>query len=273
MFIVILVLHDPLLLCHFSVAADVIWILYCLITRVNVTHETCPPQWKFLTVLRSRLTAQWLYSLPRSNCVLSDGQTSTMTAEVEVPSTPGKVAHENAAVEELPSPTKDTSADAALELLGSEDSVALDASPAEARRLVRKIDLYIMPLICVVYFNNYLDKIAVSYGSVTGLLKSAHLHGDQFNWVSSIFFFGQLAFEFPTIRLMQAFPLARYVAVNVVIWGGLLACLAACKSFASLMVCRALLGCAEAAIVPAWVVFTSQWSVLFFLGLSTEKCR
>lgn len=153
-------------------------------------------------------------------------------------------------------------ADQALELLDSGDddhSNAVDISSPEARRLVRKIDLYIMPLICIVYFNNYLDKIAISYGSVTGLPKSAHLHGDQFNWVSSIFFFGQLAFEFPTVRLMQAFPLARYAAVNVVIWGGLLACLAACKSFASLMVCRALLGCAEAAITPAWVVITSQW--------------
>lgn len=157
--------------------------------------------------------------------------------------------------------TNDVKADGALELLAaaSDAGSGVNVSSPEAKRLVRKIDLYIMPLICIVYFNSYLDKIAISYGSVMGLRQSAHLHGNQFNWVSSIFFFGQLAFEFPTIRLMQAFPLARYVAVNVVIWGGLLACLAACKSFASLMVCRALLGCAEAAVVPAWVVFTSQW--------------
>lgn len=92
-----------------------------------------------------------------------------------------------------------------------------------------------------------------------GLKKDAHLKGDDYNWVSGIFFFGQLVFEFPTIHLLQYFPLAKYVSINVIIWGGVLACLAACKDFASLMVCRALLGCAEAAIVPAWVVFTSQW--------------
>lgn len=163
----------------------------------------------------------------------------------------------------------DIKGDAALQLLAKQtanekdgsdaEKAAIDVSSPEARRLVRKIDLYIMPLICVVYFNSYLDKIAVSYASVTGLRQSTHLQGDQFNWVSSIFFFGQLAFEFPTMRLMQAFPLAKYVAVNVTIWGAILACMAACKSFASLMVCRAFLGCAEAAIVPAWVIFTSQW--------------
>lgn len=69
----------------------------------------------------------------------------------------------------------------------------------------------------------------------------------------------QLAFGFPTIRLIQLFPLARYVSANVTVWGTLLASLAACKSYASLLACRFLLGAAEAALVPAWVIFTSQW--------------
>ena len=54
-------------------------------------------------------------------------------------------------------------------------------------------------------------------------------------------------------RLLRPFPLAKYVSVNVMTWGNILACLAARKDFAGLMVCRALLGCAEAVIVPAWV--------------------
>jgi len=110
-----------------------------------------------------------------------------------------------------------------------------------------------------VYFLQYLDKIAVGYGSVTGLRTDTRLVGDDYNWVASIFFFGQLIFEFPTTRLIQYFPLAKYVSVNVIIWGTVLACLAACKNFAGLIVCRFILGLAEVAIVPAWVVFTSQW--------------
>lgn len=94
---------------------------------------------------------------------------------------------------------------------------------------------------------------------MTGILESTDLHGNQFNWVASIFFFGQLAFEFPTIRLIQLFPLAKYVVVNVTIWGAVLASLAACKSYSSLLACRFLLGAAEATVIPAWVIFTSQW--------------
>lgn len=116
-----------------------------------------------------------------------------------------------------------------------------------------------MPLICLVYFLQYIDKTAVSYASVTGIKAATGLVGDDFNWVASIFFFGQLAFEFPTIRLLQLFPLARYVSVNVTLWGVTLACLAACKNYAGLLACRFFLGAFEAAVVPAWVLFTSQW--------------
>lgn len=49
------------------------------------------------------------------------------------------------------------------------------------------------------------------------------------------------------------------MAFNITIWGAVLACMAACKSYASLLICRFILGAAEAAIVPAWVIFTSQW--------------
>ena len=149
--------------------------------------------------------------------------------------------------------------DAALELLRSSEGLEQPFDPEQRRRLVRKIDLHVMPLICLVYFLQYIDKVSISYASVTGLRESAHLHGNQFNWVASIFFFGQLAFEFPTIRLLQLFPLAKYVSVNVTIWGGILAALAGCKSYSSLLACRFLLGAAEAAVVPAWVLFTSQW--------------
>ena len=37
-----------------------------------------------------------------------------------------------------------------------------------------------LPLICIIYFLQYIDKTAISYASVTGLRESANLHGNQF---------------------------------------------------------------------------------------------
>ncbi|KAF7561044.1 hypothetical protein G7046_g3099 [Stylonectria norvegica] len=152
-----------------------------------------------------------------------------------------------------------TGADAALELLKETGSLDQPFDAERNRKLLWKIDLHIMPLICIVYFLQYIDKTAISYASVTGIIQSTGLKGNDFNWVASIFFFGQLAFEFPTIRLVQLFPLAKYVSVNVTLWGIILASMAACKSYSGLLVCRFFLGVLEAAIVPAWVLFTSMF--------------
>lgn len=81
-------------------------------------------------------------------------------------------------------------ADAALHLLKETGGLRHPVDPEASKRLLRKIDLHIMPLICIVYFLQYIDKTAISYASVTGIIQDTGLHGNQFNWVASIFFFG-----------------------------------------------------------------------------------
>jgi MFS transporter, ACS family, allantoate permease len=58
---------------------------------------------------------------------------------------------------------------------------------------------------------------------------------------------------------MQRLPLAKYTATNIMIWGIVLACMAACKDWASLMVVRTFLGVFEASVTPGFALFTSQW--------------
>lgn len=72
---------------------------------------------------------------------------------------------------------------------------------------------------CVVYGLNYLDKTTLSYASIMGLklppsdniLKSGiGLVGDQYSWLGSMFYFGYIAWEYPTTRLLQVLPLGKY---------------------------------------------------------------
>lgn len=73
-----------------------------------------------------------------------------------------------------------SSADAALELIVGNGPLGHAVDPETNKRLLRKIDLHILPLICIIYFLQYIDKTAISYASVTGLRESANLHGNQF---------------------------------------------------------------------------------------------
>ncbi|KAK6352709.1 hypothetical protein TWF696_004712 [Orbilia brochopaga] len=127
------------------------------------------------------------------------------------------------------------------------------------RKLLRKIDLNIMPLLCIVYMLQFVDKVSLSYGSVTGLRQDLHLVGDQYSWLASIFNFGYLFWEYPTNRLMQHLPLAKYTSFNIIMWGAVLALLATTKNFGGAATLRFFMGVFESAVTPGFAYFTSQW--------------
>lgn len=69
----------------------------------------------------------------------------------------------------------------------------------------------------------------------------------------------QLAWEYPTNRLLQYLPLGKYSACNVTMFGVVLACLAATRNFSKAAVLRFFLGFFEAAVTSGFALMTSQW--------------
>lgn len=65
--------------------------------------------------------------------------------------------------------------------------------------------------------------------------------------------------RFPTTYLLRRLPIGKYTTANIILWGIVLTCHAASRSYASLMVVRFFLGAFEATITPAFVLFTSIW--------------
>ncbi|KAG7441266.1 MFS general substrate transporter [Guyanagaster necrorhizus] len=106
---------------------------------------------------------------------------------------------------------------------------------------------------------NFIDKTILSSASVFGLKTDTHLVGQQYSWVSSVFYFGYLGWAYPTTYLIQRLPVGKYVSINTIIWGTLVALTASCKTFGGLITVLSLLGVAEATITPAFVYTTSMW--------------
>ncbi|KAL7627858.1 hypothetical protein AAE478_002053 [Parahypoxylon ruwenzoriense] len=130
----------------------------------------------------------------------------------------------------------------------------------EASRKVRqKIDLRILPFLCITYALQFIDKTSLGYSSVYGIIKDNKLQGQDYSWASSIFYFGYLFAEYPGIAILQRFPVAKFLGVNVVLWGAILMVTAACSSFASLAAVRFILGVVEATISPGFVAITGIW--------------
>ncbi|KAJ3930492.1 MAG: MFS general substrate transporter [Lentinula lateritia] len=127
------------------------------------------------------------------------------------------------------------------------------------RRVLRKIDWRLMPIMFITYNFNFIDKTILSSAAVFGLRTDTHLVGQQYSWVSSIFYFGYLLWTYPTTILIQRLPVGRYVSVNTIIWGLIVACTALCTNFGSLIIVRFLLGMVESTTTPAFVYITSTW--------------
>ena len=152
----------------------------------------------------------------------------------------------------------DLDADEAMKAFAGLEGEPLVLDDETNRQLRRKIDLNLMPLLCVIYGLNYLDKTTLSYASIMHMNQDLGLTGSNYSWLGSMFYIGYLAFEWPTNRLLQRLPLAKYSAFNVFMWGLVLALFGTVSNFAGAVTIRLLLGMFEAAVTPGFALFTSQ---------------
>ncbi|TVY44091.1 putative transporter [Lachnellula occidentalis] len=133
------------------------------------------------------------------------------------------------------------------------------ALKALEKRVLRKTDMVILPMMCFVFFFQYLDKQSLSYASVYGLITDLDLHGTQYSWTSSMFYVGQLVSEFPSMYLMSRLPLTKFVGCTIIVWGAICMCLAAPTTYGGFLAVRFCLGMAEGAVSPAFITITSMW--------------
>ncbi|KAL4984661.1 major facilitator superfamily domain-containing protein [Aspergillus falconensis] len=117
------------------------------------------------------------------------------------------------------------------------------------RKVVKKLDRVIMPLMAIVYFFQYLDKQSINYAAVFDLREDLHLSGSEFSWAVSLFYFGQLVAQYPAAYLMSRVRITYFVGM----------CLAASHAFSSIGAIRFLLGFFEGAVSPSFVIITSNW--------------
>ncbi|KAI0097112.1 MFS general substrate transporter [Daldinia grandis] len=147
--------------------------------------------------------------------------------------------------------------DDAYDLYRRQDAVGLD--PREARQVLRKIDWHILPLLMGTYLLQYLDKSSVNFASVFGLRQGTNLHGQDYSWSLSIFYFGYLVAQWPAGYLLQRLPVGKFIGSSILVWGMLTIVTPACKNFAGIAVNRFLLGCFEAVVNPGFVLVLSMW--------------
>ncbi|KAJ7871730.1 major facilitator superfamily domain-containing protein [Mycena leptocephala] len=134
-----------------------------------------------------------------------------------------------------------------------------ELDPAEALRVRKKIDYHILPLMCILYWIQYMDKTTLGSSAILGIIKAAHLTTNQYNWLGTIFYLSYLAFEFPQNLALQRFPVAKWMSINIFIWAVALTSHAACTSFGGLFAVRLILGMCEGSITAGFMIVSSMF--------------
>ena len=80
---------------------------------------------------------------------------------------------------------------------------ALLALGAEVeRRLVRRIDIRILPMVIIIYIFNYLDRNSITQARLYGLQEDTHVKGAVYQTAISIFSAGYIIMQLPSTLLM-----------------------------------------------------------------------
>ncbi|KAL9109894.1 MAG: hypothetical protein Q9227_005417 [Pyrenula ochraceoflavens] len=145
------------------------------------------------------------------------------------------------------------------ELAKYASSARVEVDDATSRRLRKMIDKRVLAIMITTYFLQALDKGTLSFTSIMGLPKETGLHGQQYSWLTTCIYIAVLIVEYPTNWIIQRVPIAKYLGINIILWGMILACHAAATNFAGLVVLRTLLGIFEAACQPSFVLLSSIW--------------
>ncbi|KAJ5884634.1 hypothetical protein N7495_009144 [Penicillium taxi] len=156
----------------------------------------------------------------------------------------------------------------AFEIKAHEPEIEIQAS-LHRSRILRKLDMRILPMMLITYGLQFLDKAILGYAAVYTFREDTHLHGQQYSWVGSIFYFGYFLFEYSLASLLHSFPASVYLGFFISAWGICVLMTNFCTSFAGLMVNRFVLGALESVVAPSFVViigaFLKALSPSYFL--------
>jgi sugar phosphate permease len=76
-----------------------------------------------------------------------------------------------------------------------------------------------MPLLGVLYFVNYLDRVNIGFAGPNGMNRELGLTATMFGLASGIFFIGYLLLEVPSNLALHRFGARRWITRILVSWG------------------------------------------------------
>ncbi|NGZ87217.1 MFS transporter [Duganella aceris] len=122
----------------------------------------------------------------------------------------------------------------------------------------KKASWHLIPFIFVCYFFNYLDRVNVGFAKLE-MLDALKLSNTVYGLGAGIFFIGYVLSGVPSNLILHKIGARRWIAVMMVAWGALSACMLTVSTPLSFYVLRFFTGVAEAGFFPGMVLYFTHW--------------
>ncbi|RDW61677.1 hypothetical protein BP5796_11569 [Coleophoma crateriformis] len=146
------------------------------------------------------------------------------------------------------------------------DQLALDVVNAETeyteaqyRKLRRKIDLRLLPVMWLCYGTQQADKTGLSAQAIFGLQEDTGLKGQEYAWLTTAFYLAYLVAEGPGNYVLQRAHMGWFLALVMSTWAIIVLCTGFTQNFAGLVSLRVLQGAAECTISPTFLLITGMY--------------
>ncbi|KAK1980694.1 major facilitator superfamily transporter [Colletotrichum cereale] len=177
----------------------------------------------------------------------------------------GKVIHEHMdqVSDEEKTPQHLPSVTAPIEALGLENWQDLE------KKLVRRLDMTLMPMLWVLYLFNYLDRASISQARLSSFEADLMLTDTQFATAVAVLVPGYVAAQIPSNMILPYVRPSLYLPCCALVWSGVSAAMAGVKNYNGLVACRVVLGLCEAPLLPGAIYLMSCWYTRKEIALRT----
>lgn len=91
----------------------------------------------------------------------------------------------------------------------------------EEKKLLRKIDLRLIPILWLMYILNFVDRTNIGNAKIAGMSEDLHLDDSRYAWALSVFFVGYLCMEVPSNMLLSRSRPSIFLPGIMLVWGAL----------------------------------------------------
>lgn len=118
---------------------------------------------------------------------------------------------------------------------------------------------FLMPVVFITYSLAYLDRANYGFATAAGMARDLNITQGMSSLIASLFFLGYFFFQVPGAIYAERRSVKKLVFVSLILWGGCAALTGVVRDVTWFIVIRFMLGVVEAAVMPAMLIYLSNW--------------